>query len=63
MLESLLIEPWVPGRWGEGGMKAGGCVSLEASGCCEDPVIEKVAQVGLLLLDWEESFEAGLRWG
>lgn len=27
---------------------------------CEDPVIGKMAQVGLLLLDWEENFELGL---
>lgn len=44
-------------------MKAGGCALLEASGCCEDPAIGKMAQGGLLQLDWEEIFESGLRWG
>lgn len=47
----------------EDGLKAAGCVLLEASGYCEGPVIGKMAQVGLLVLDQEESFEAALRWG
>lgn len=44
-------------------MMTGGCVLLEASGCCKDLVIEQMAQMSLLLLDCEESFEADLRWG
>lgn len=66
-MDTLLIEPWVQGRhwgrWGEGEMKAGDYILLEASGCCEDPVTGKMVQVGLLLLDEEGSFEAALSWG
>lgn len=58
VLESLLVEPWMPGRhwgrWSEGELKAGGlvletrwfCLLLEVSDCCEGSVIGKMAQVG-----------------
>lgn len=52
-------------------MKAGGlvletrwfCLLLEVSDCCEGSVFGKMAPAGLLMFDWEESSEAGLRRG
>lgn len=66
----IYIGPWELGscwwRWGggagEGGMKIGGSVLLEASGCSEDLVSGKTTPVGFLLFSWEGRFEAALRW-